>query len=339
MAEQNMSPVLDINAILREASAAQQSTAQRSYQDLLEIRRSESDVAQSERAVFEALLESRDRPYAGFLFDAGLTYGLSPVLLWAVMNIESGGVRGERSTAVSPKNAKGLMQIHDSPNAEAEWFKTVGDKWKDPKTNIFKGADMLASKYKFFRSKDMSKEVLGSLPDPRPLTGFRLTLAAVAAYNAGEGRVLRALARGQDPDSVTDHNNYARSVLKQTTQKAIALGKKGSTLASPTNAVALVIGSPVATEPVQDVFKKSYYGLKAFARNEKMLATPRSVFVALAAAQDLQQAVSCGVEGNAAKEALPIAADLTNPGFVEDGNLAGASYDYVKGTWGDGAMT
>jgi hypothetical protein len=49
--------------------------------------------------------------------------------------------------------------------------------------------------------------------------GFKLTnddleKASIAAYNAGEGRVLQAIEQGGDPDSCTAHGDYAAAVLR-----------------------------------------------------------------------------------------------------------------------------
>lgn len=86
--------------------------------------------------------------------------------------------------------------------------------WKDPAKNIEYGARVLLEAINYFKSspgriQSYRGETIGpetsdaTYTDPRPLTGDLLTRAALAAYNAGTVRVLWAIARGKDPDSVT----------------------------------------------------------------------------------------------------------------------------------------
>jgi hypothetical protein len=81
---------------------------------------------------------------------AAREYGLDPNLLAAVMTMESNG----DPLAWSGADARGLMQILHGP-------------W-DPRTNVFRGAQMLAGFYAQFHSWDL----------------------ALAAYNAGPGAVI-----------------------------------------------------------------------------------------------------------------------------------------------------
>ncbi|MCA1591082.1 MAG: MBL fold metallo-hydrolase [Acidobacteria bacterium] len=89
----------------------------------------------------------------------------------------------------------GIMQIDDRSFPEF----TSSDRWKDPRQNILKGAEVLSGKRRFLSRRGVS--------------GQALTRASVAAYNGGEGRVLRAINAGRDVDSVTTHQNYSADVL------------------------------------------------------------------------------------------------------------------------------
>lgn len=50
--------------------------------------------------------------------------------------------------------------------------------------------------------------------DPAGLDMRELERATIAAYNAGEGRVLKCVRKGQDVDTFTAHGNYAKQVLE-----------------------------------------------------------------------------------------------------------------------------
>jgi soluble lytic murein transglycosylase-like protein len=106
-------------------------------------------------------------------------YGLDPQLVIAVMAAES----GFRVTARSPRNALGLMQL--IPETAARFG--VEDPF-DPRQNIRGGMKYLRWLLSYFS---------GSVP------------LALAAYNAGEGAVLRH--EGIPPYEET--RNYVRRIL------------------------------------------------------------------------------------------------------------------------------
>ena len=135
----------------------------------------------------------------------------------------------------------GIMQIDD--RSFADWL--AANNWKDPLTNIRKGVQILKAKRAFFTgrskvagltdgklvalSKDASAKRgvnAGNYPDPRPISSTQiLARAAIAAYNTGEGNVLRSLAAGVDPDVTTAHGNYAKDVLSRIATMTAAFDK------------------------------------------------------------------------------------------------------------------
>jgi soluble lytic murein transglycosylase-like protein len=92
-------------------------------------------------------------------------------------------------------HGRGIMQIDDRAFPE---FANSGQS-KDPRHNIHKGAEVLNGKRRFLSHNGVSGDLL--------LRG------SVAAYNAGEGRVLKRIKHGQNIDSVTAHGDYAADVL------------------------------------------------------------------------------------------------------------------------------
>ena len=63
----------------------------------------------------------------------------------------------------------------------------------------------------------------GPYSDPRPLSGDDLTLAVLAAYNAGNTIVLQALAAGLPASAPTAHNDYASWVMERVVAWASAI--------------------------------------------------------------------------------------------------------------------
>lgn len=92
---------------------------------------------------------------------------------------------------------RGLFQI------DYDWheFARTGN-WHDPKANILYGCHVLAD------SRDQ-------LARQTNLQGEALLKAALAGYNAGWPTVLQAVQAGDDPDTVTTHRSYARTVLNK----------------------------------------------------------------------------------------------------------------------------
>lgn len=105
-----------------------------------------------------------------WLREAADAHGVDASLLMALIAVES----GFDAMAVSPRGALGLMQIMpasgDRYATAAERQRPVEERLRDPRTNILTGARMLADLQQRFGRID----------------------TALAAWNAGEGRVRRA---------------------------------------------------------------------------------------------------------------------------------------------------
>lgn len=149
------------------------------------------DVTEDE---FLASLPASARPYGPTVWHVAQTYALDPWLLAAVIQHES--YWGRYLTADgrgADGHGYGLMQIDD--RYWGPWL--AANDWRDPAVNIAKGAEIL-------------KAALETFPgDER---------AGIARYNASEQRIRAALARGDDPASVTTHHNglsYVDHVLRQ----------------------------------------------------------------------------------------------------------------------------
>lgn len=115
--------------------------------------------------------------------------GTSPLL-----DVPGPGGRGDNG------HGHGLMQLDDRSFPE---FCSSED-WKSPALNIDYGARVL------FR-KGVSLANRASIFN---LTAAQMERAAIAAYNCGEGNVVRALQAGLDVDYYTAHQDYSKKVLE-----------------------------------------------------------------------------------------------------------------------------
>lgn len=92
---------------------------------------------------------------------------------------------------------RGLLQI----DYDGHEFARTGD-WQDPEANLRYGAKLVASAKTLLRQKTV-------------LHGQALLRGALAAYNCGTGRVLRAARQGVDLDFYTAGRDYARDVVSR----------------------------------------------------------------------------------------------------------------------------
>lgn len=136
-------------------------------------------------------LPSLGRRYARAIADAANEHGINPWILAGVIDRESGFGRWlDKDGKGDGGNGHGLAQI--DIGTWSAWLKS--NDWRDPTTNIRKGAEILAAELKTFGG-DYTK--------------------ALAAYNAGPKRVQAAVKAGRHPDSVTTGGDYATDVLRR----------------------------------------------------------------------------------------------------------------------------
>lgn len=125
-------------------------------------------------------------------------YGHRPEVIAGLLMRESrGGEALDANGRGDEGHGCGLMQIDE------RWFPAFCESalWRDPGKNIDFGAYVLHAKR-------------GVLIAKSKLHGQELERASIAAYNCGEGNVLKAIASGEDPDSRTTGRDFAKSVLE-----------------------------------------------------------------------------------------------------------------------------
>lgn len=202
---------------------------------LTKLRKAVSDAA------FLASLPSAGKAYANDIMRVAKEEGLSPFLLASLMEQES-----NYGTMLSPPGPKGkgdeghghgLMQIDDRSNQE--WLAKTDARgtplWQIPYENLKRGAAIYKAKARFLSSAPGNPVVVkagdyvtkfgakpGTYKDPRPLKGDALVAATIAAYNTGEGNVLKAVAAGLAPDATTTGRKLPTGGVLKYTQSVLA---------------------------------------------------------------------------------------------------------------------
>lgn len=175
---------------------------------------------------FVASLPSYAQQYAGIIMQVANEEDLSPYLLAAIMSREtdfgmsrSCSVKGPACTGDNG-HGRGLMQIDD--RFHGDWLSE--NDWKDPYTNVKKGAQIFKESRRYLAARPRTPEVIvprgtkvpaGTYIDARPLEGDFLLQAALAAYNAGQLNALRAVSAGINVDAVTTGGDYSADVLQR----------------------------------------------------------------------------------------------------------------------------
>lgn len=139
--------------------------------------------------------------YGAILSESAAWYGHRMEILAGIMMRETAGGESKWLDVPGPGgrgdggHGHGLMQIDDRSFPDF----CRSEDWKDPAKNVDMGARILAEKRHFLATKQF----------PIPL----LERGAIAAYNCGEGNVLKAHLAGEDLDIHTADHNYSACVM------------------------------------------------------------------------------------------------------------------------------
>jgi soluble lytic murein transglycosylase-like protein len=139
----------------------------------------------------QQLDRARTNGWMPFFEEAAQAFNFPVALLMAIASRET----NIRNITGDGGHGRGIMQIDDRSFPD---FANSSHS-KDPRRNILKGGEILNGKRKFLSNKGVS--------------GDLLVRGSVAAYNGGEGRVLKAIRNQHNVDSVTAHGNYSSDVL------------------------------------------------------------------------------------------------------------------------------
>jgi hypothetical protein len=103
---------------------------------------------------------------------------------------------------------RGLLQIDFDAHEFAR-----GDRWKVPQENILYGCKVLAQCIGTIKRKLTAGLGLGDMATD--LSDQEILCAALAGYNAGPGRILKAIREAKDIDYYTTGRNYSSDVLNR----------------------------------------------------------------------------------------------------------------------------
>jgi soluble lytic murein transglycosylase-like protein len=154
-----------------------------------------------------------DLPWLGkvraLLTEIAKSYGLDPAVAAAVVSRESGagrllGKSGNPADTGDHGHGRGLMQADDRFWKGLLNLDGKGDEedaWRWPAFNIAFGCWLLRKNLDALEAK---------FPD---LSERERTRAALAAYNCGLGRVMKALTEKHDVDAATAGGDYGRDVM------------------------------------------------------------------------------------------------------------------------------
>jgi soluble lytic murein transglycosylase-like protein len=139
------------------------------------------------------ILQMIREKYGTFINQAAEIFDHPPEVIAGIILRES---LGDPDAIGDNGHGHGLMQIDD--RSFPEYCRQ--ENCMNPKANILFGADVLDRKRRYLRRKSLA--VLNDLER-----------ASIAAYNCGEGNVLKTVRNGLDLDHYTAHQNYSKCVL------------------------------------------------------------------------------------------------------------------------------
>lgn len=176
-------------------------------------------LSEAEKIRFRLSLPSYGRQYADIILRVAEEEKVPPAVIAGLLSRETDFGRSSGLDVKGPGgrgdngHGHGLMQIDD--RSWGDWLKA--NRWQDPYVNIKQGTRILKGKLAFLSAKGKGTIKIGGkqYPDVRPLSGDALYAAGIAAYNTGEGNVIRNLAQGKPAEVSTHGGDYATDVVKR----------------------------------------------------------------------------------------------------------------------------
>ncbi len=151
------------------------------------------------------------RQYKDFILSSAQQHGWRPEVIAGILSRESRfGLILDADFKGDAGHGHGLMQIDD--RSFGDWL--AANDWTDPATNIEFGVKVLTGKYNYLNTH-------GGFNN---LTDAQCEQASIAAYNCGEGNVLKVIRAGADIDRRTAGGDYSADVLARAEQFKEALG-------------------------------------------------------------------------------------------------------------------
>lgn len=272
--------------------------------------------------------------HAPRLLTAAGSNGISPVILVSLLQQEN--PQGNPSIKGYAGDDFGLMQINKT--AHPDFFATKD--WTNPDHSAQKAAEIMKANYAFF-SKVPQKPVfirgvwIGKTPgytDPRPLSGYELTRAAVAAYNTGAGNALYGLAVYGDPGYTTTNGNYAARVMHNALLFSQALAAVDQGFVKADALLAMVL-DPSTSSLISTVYHDAYDRASGVARATRMAASTRQELKTQAALEKMRKGVALKTKAGLVQRAA-LAASAPRPVF-DTTSASPQLYDFDAGGWGD----